>query len=501
MVSRRPDDEPRISYRNRIAVLPGDPPIAYRPKRVIVDDQTLADLRDSGPIDFTDRDVVVEAVFTPPDDVGDAGGEYAGDMAGDADGANAPDDSGNDDDGDVDDSGDGDAGGDVPLPMGGQWHLISGVADAPDVVEAILRGGGMAQLDLVYFANSCDCCGCPPHPALAGEYAADPWRANPWRANPWRANPWRANAEELNVLASGKPPTSSVMPAPERSLPVRPGLPQGVASNGVRVGVLDSGLAGGWHDQSGLRPELLGKSNADLKRISGPRDLPSRPIGGQPADNYLDPVAGHGTFIAGIIEQLTPGCKIRVERVFEPEGDVGTFELAGWLWWLMFTAKPQIVNFSFGGTGRDVLFEFLIDFYHDVDDVVFVAAAGNEGSCVPQYPAAMDSVIGVAGLGPTGPAEWSNYGSWVDACAPGTDLVSSFFAKFDGALPRINGIDTDDFTEWATWTGTSFAAPVVVAALAREMVSTNCTAAVAVERVIEAPHLARLVDMGTIVNY
>ncbi len=130
-----------------------------------------------------------------------------------------------------------------------------------------------------------------------------------------------------------------------------------------------------------------------------------------------------------------------------------------------------------------------------------MAAAGNEGSCVEQYPAALSSVIGVAALGPTGPAEWSNYGPWVDACAPGTDLVSSFFARFDGDLPRINGIDADDFDEWATWNGTSFAAPVVVAALAREMVTTGCNAADAVDRVVRAPHLARLPYRGTVVNY
>jgi hypothetical protein len=41
----------------------------------------------------------------------------------------------------------------------------------------------------------------------------------------------------------------------------------------------------------------------------------------------------------------------------------------------------------------------------------------------------------------------------------------------------------------------------VVAALAREMVTTKCSAAEAVERVVRAPHLARLPNMGTIVNY
>lgn len=40
-----------------------------------------------------------------------------------------------------------------------------------------------------------------------------------------------------------------------------------------------------------------------------------------------------------------------------------------------------------------------------------------------------------------------------------------------------------------------------VAALAREMATTGCPATEAVERVIRAPHLARLPDMGTIVNF
>ena len=303
-------------------------------------------------------------------------------------------------------------------------------------------------------------------------------------------------------MATGKPPTSSVMPAPDRSLPERPHARRVSPSNGVKIGVLDSGLAGGGRTPPDCRPELLGLDPADLERISGPVDLPSAPMGNHPADNYLDPVAGHGTFIAGIIEQLTPGCEIRVEDVFEPEGDVDTFELARVA--VAADVGPSSRRSSTSpsaGTGRGILFELLIELYHDLYDVVFVAAAGNEGSCVEQYPAALDSVIGVAGLGPTGPAEWSNYGPWVDACAPGTDLTSSFFAWFDGDLPRINGIDSDDFEQWATWTGTSFAAPVVVAALAREMVTTDCTAIEAVERVVRAPHLARLPDMGTIVNF
>ena len=468
MTNIEPDDAPP-PYRDRIAVRPGDPPIAYRPGRVLVDEAVLNELIETGAI-ATDRERV-EPIFVAIDDDGNPTGELPMDEE---------------------------------LPVG-QWYRVDGLADAPAFVEEHATPERAVQLDLVYFANDADCCGCPPHPALAAEIAAhpwsaNPWRANPWRANPWRANPWRANAEALNVLATGKAPTSSVMPAPMRALPLRPAHPPGQPANGVVIGVLDSGLAGGQDNAGNDRPALLGTTPNDLLRISGRRDVPSSPIGGLPADNFLDPVAGHGTFIAGIIEQLTPGCTIRVERVFEPEGDVSTSELALRLLYLMATVNPSIVNFSFGGTGSDPFFENLITAYRAFE-VVFVAAAGNEGSCVEQYPAAMPSVIGVAGLGPTGPAEWSNYGPWVDACAPGTDLVSSFFARFDGGLPRINGFDADDFREWATWSGTSFAAPVVVAALAREMVTTGCTAVEAVGRVVRAPHLARLPHMGTVVNF
>lgn len=450
-------DEPtdnRPPYRDRIAILPGDPPLAYRPGVIIVDNATRLDM-----------DVEGTALFVSADP--------------------------------------GQSEAESPI---GQRYLVE-VENPPATVAGLRARGLAAELDIVWFASGGDdCCGCPTHPAMAAELAAEgwganpwranPWRANPWRANPWRANPWRANASQMNIVATGKPPTSSVMPAPVRSLPLRPPY----ANNNVKIGVLDSGLAGGATNADHMRPALLGTDKSALQRISGHGDVPSQPIGNHPADKYLDPVAGHGTFIAGIIEQLTPGCTITIRKVLQPEGDVSVSTLAPALWLLMLTAQPDIVNLSFGGTGRSPMFESLIDHYSQ-QGVVFVGAAGNEGSCVEQYPAALPTVVGVAALGPDGPAPFSNYGSWVDACAPGTDIVSSFFARFDGAMPPINGVDSDDFKDWATWSGTSFAAPVVVAALAREMITGQCTASDAVERLVRAPHLARLPLMGTVVNY
>jgi subtilisin family serine protease len=132
--------------------------------------------------------------------------------------------------------------------------------------------------------------------------------------------------------------------------------------------------------------------------------------------------------------------------------------------------------------------------------IVMVASAGNDGVCIPQYPAALDEVIGVGAVGPGGPPEWTNYGEWVDACAPGVDLVSAFFADFNGDFPMMNTVDIDHFVQWARWSGTSFSAPVVVAALAREMVMGNVDANEAVQRVVRAAHLLRLPCLGTVVN-
>jgi hypothetical protein len=61
--------------------------------------------------------------------------------------------------------------------------------------------------------------------------------------------------------------------------------------------------------------------------------------------------------------------------------------------------------------------------------------------------------------------------------------------------------DPDRFEHWARWTGTSFAAPIVAAALLREMTLVSPTAAEAVARLVHAEGLFRLPGLGTVVNH
>ncbi len=170
-------------------------------------------------------------------------------------------------------------------------------------------------------------------------------------------------------------------------------------------------------------------------------------------------------------------------------------------------SRPLIISMSFGGQAQQppgYLREAVARAI--AAGIPIIASAGNDGLCTPQYPAAFPGVIAVAALGPDGPPYWTNYGDWVDACAPGVDLVSTFFDRFDGDFPTVNTYDPDHFSGWAEWSGTSFAVPVVVAAVARELVcgrspdGNDLDAVTAVERVVRAPHLARLPCLGTVIN-
>ncbi|MGI9596141.1 MAG: S8 family serine peptidase, partial [Acidimicrobiales bacterium] len=144
------------------------------------------------------------------------------------------------------------------------------------------------------------------------------------------------------------------------------------------------------------------------------------------------------------------------------------------------------------------------------DGWLVVASAGNDASCRRTWPAALKDVVSVAAVGPHGPAWFSNFGPWVDACAPGVDIVSQY-PKPDESLNALEGCEDltakDYDTGWATWSGTSFAAPVVAARLATHLIkfagaglSKEDAYDHALETVILNPALARIPSFGTIVN-
>ncbi len=229
------------------------------------------------------------------------------------------------------------------------------------------------------------------------------------------------------------------------------------------VGVLDTGVA----DGAPLAGAWVGTA-ADV--------LPVR-------EEYRA-VAGHGTFVTGLVRSQAPGCVVKVRQVLAPD----TGEADAW------TVAQEIV--ALGRTGVDVLNLSMVCYTEDgqpplvlasaVDrldpDVVVVAAAGNHGDVgedpdsperrKPAWPAALDDVVAVAAAGPDGghvrftPRD----APWIDVCAPGTDVLSTYLTgKVE--LDLSEGPSTEDtFSGWARWDGSSFAAALVSGAIAARTV-------------------------------
>jgi hypothetical protein len=379
-------------------------------------------------------------------------------------------------------------------PMRGSFDTIRVVAD--------LRSRGIeAQPDHVLFAHDTNYCCCGPHPAacfdpmlIANPLHANPLHANPLHANPLHANPLHANPLHANSREPNGPTRSSARPAdpPGWYPPSGSTRPSNAARATPRVVVIDTGLA-----RQPQLPDFLRRARAVSAAARGHTDVPDAN-----RDRWLDPAAGHGTFIAGIIERIAPGCAIEVIGVLGPQGDCSESAVVDAITDVASRPiLPAFLNLSFGGyvweqapmLSRAVLLA-------QRSGIVVVASAGNDSTCRPSYPAAIPGVVSVGAIGPDGPAWFSNYGGWVRACAPGMDVVSSFFRAFDGAEVPSGGRDIDRFKAWATWSGTSFAAPAVIGALVREMRASRCTPKEAVARLIDAPWLGRIPGLGTIVN-
>jgi hypothetical protein len=236
-------------------------------------------------------------------------------------------------------------------------------------------------------------------------------------------------------------------------------------------------------------------------------------------NQVLDPSAGHGTFIAGIFANLAPGSKVQCERVISSYGDGDDAAVAEALL-AMFpddgsTDPPfDMVSMSFGGFCDDddppiaiaSAIATIQSRYNTVvadsdelirDRVVFVASAGNDGTCRPTWPASFENVIGVGALGPDGPAWFTNFGPWVNACAPGVDVVSTFYDLGDEAKN-----DGEDFDGWAKWSGTSFSAPIVAATIAWEWMcrGNDGSPGDVAAWLLDRPGHYRFPGLGTVVN-
>jgi subtilisin family serine protease len=209
---------------------------------------------------------------------------------------------------------------------------------------------------------------------------------------------------------------------------------------GVVVAVVDSGIDAGRVDLSG---QMVGGWDA---------------IWNQPGGTYAD--CPHGTHVAGIIAAAAhnlvgvtgaaPGARVLPVRALSGNGTGYVSDIAEGIIWAV-DHGAGVVNLSLGGPQSGTL-QAAVG-YALSRDVVVVAAAGNDSTSAPSYPAAYPDVLAVGAVGrdlngTLARAPWSNTGPHLDIVAPGVDILS-----------LAVGSDTDGL--WVD--GTSQASPHVAA--------------------------------------
>lgn len=175
---------------------------------------------------------------------------------------------------------------------------------------------------------------------------------------------------------------------------------------------------------------------------------------------------GHGTHVAGLVALAAPEARIMPLRTLDSAG-MGT--IWGQVRALRYAAEhgADVINLSYSfELPSRVLNDVLATISCagggdpscaslDSPGAVVVAAAGNSGMKLREYPAA-DQAPGILGVGASRAddtlAVFSTYGAWVRVMAPGDHILST--------VPGGG---------YASWSGTSMASPLVagVAALVR----------------------------------
>lgn len=232
----------------------------------------------------------------------------------------------------------------------------------------------------------------------------------------------------------------------------------------VRLAILDTGIPSNY---------------ADLVRIVE-KDPDLEDLYTRGDDLRLD--AGHGLFILNVVDHLVPWLSpVYMRRPTRTHSNLSLSDhLIGLdLWEVAKDARDAqcrlIVNMSFAAYTTDnrpgqALLRELAWLAKESCDVLVVAAAGNCGDDRKMFPAACDlpNVVSVGALDASGHvAPFSSRGSWVDCWTTGVGIVAGYV---DGVYDHPSGYNKtfSPPDPCATWSGTSFAAPRVAAAIARK---------------------------------
>ncbi|HEY5988495.1 MAG TPA: S8/S53 family peptidase [Streptosporangiaceae bacterium] len=261
---------------------------------------------------------------------------------------------------------------------------------------------------------------------------------------------------------------------------------------GVFIYVPDTGLL-----------EDAAATHSWLEGVDGKLDrlLPPDSDGGVKIPGY----AGHGTFIAGVARCMAPDAKVHVVSDFDRAGALSEHEIVKQLDRGLSMGADILCLSAGGGTRKDhppLGFRAFWNRYRHHKGVVLVAAAGNNSSRRPFWPAAFPQVVSVGALAADGRAraDFSDFGPWVDVYAPGEGLVNAYATGTYVCRepPHVN--ETRKFQGMARWSGTSFATPLVAGMIASRMSHTGENGRRAADALLAKAREQRIPGVGPVLK-
>jgi subtilisin family serine protease len=234
-------------------------------------------------------------------------------------------------------------------------------------------------------------------------------------------NHWITPPDRLEALNPG-------LAFPPPQLKARPGL----ASDQIVVALLDTAVS----PSSALLKEFL----LPEVRIVDSGEPPSDPLshGTAMAETLLRALASVSTDPAGSPVRILP------VDIYGGRPLTTTFDVVGGL---AAAAREgaQLINLSLGSDGPSPLMEQTLLSLRD-QGVLIIAAAGNQPTTQPVYPAAYTDVLAVTAASRQGEiAPYANRGAFIDLLAPGTSIVQVNQQAFVGtgtsyATAYISGV-------------------------------------------------------------
>lgn len=248
---------------------------------------------------------------------------------------------------------------------------------------------------------------------------------------------------------------------------------------GTVVAVIDTGVdymhedlhANMWVNEAELngKPGVDDDGNGIIDDVYGADMTATGSKAGDPMDDN-----GHGTHVAGIIGMspngtggvgLAYGAQIMAIKAGQSTGTFSSSHIAKAINYAKMMGA-DVINMSFGGTSQSYLVESALE--DAFSSCVLVAAAGNNGrpttdadpDLYPKrediYPAAYSYVLGVMATDEYG--QLASFSNW--------DYTPNANAEYELTAPGVKVYSTLPGDRYATWSGTSMAAPCVAAAAA-----------------------------------